>query len=467
MYKKRLAQWGLYKNSRSKLTPRACDECAEKLSRSPTTLSRLCLTKREEMVLLFMTSVRNWSTAYFEDVQVRLDLEDDIAIQNSFMTLPAPDGVKQSSIAFNLVVELLNRGQGALAGRVARKAFLLIEDTLLLESPALVWNLLEIMYHMIVLGHVKLYQLLLAHLTALVGRRMSMSHPLAHILRALRGVVATIPEPLPELIGKSPDSDNSGTFDAGCFFPEILERAWNLNAEMVFDHFHPRLFELYFRIHWDSCHLKPPPAVIGALKRYYIAEEPMAEYPYATKLPTISRPVEAAIIQRLRGDKHPFSEEAYGTICTALWSRIETLLQTEDYSNVHTATLLRILAGLVKAKFLQEQPEIFKLPDFKTCNASTASRVHASNVACAMRTLVDLEDHDPEGEPLDTVELSRAIVALREYSDGETHPQVIQEMWSLEDALRNAGEDLQAQAVRGQAMHRLEAYIQDIPIDHV
>ena len=153
------------------------------------------MTDRERMMLLFVTSVRNWSTAYFEDTAARVDLDDKLAAQQSHLSLPSPEAVKHSNISFSLAIELLKRGHGALSGRVARKAFLLIEDTLYLESPALVWNLLEIMHSMIVLGQVRLYRLLLAHLTALVSRRMPASHPLSHMLRGLGGVLATLSDP--------------------------------------------------------------------------------------------------------------------------------------------------------------------------------------------------------------------------------------------------------------------------------
>ena len=74
---------------------------------------------------------------------------------------------------------------------------------------------------------------------------------------------------------------------------------------------------------------------------------------------------------------------------------------------------------------------------------------------------------DGLGPPSDTVERIRSIVALREYAHAETDPQVVREMWLLQDALVAAGEYVEAQEVGRTVFLRLEKYIQDIPVDSV
>jgi len=81
---------------------------------------------------------------------------------------------------------------------------------------------------------------------------------------------------------------------------------------------------------------------------------------------------------------------------------------------------------------------------------------------------MDLKPEHGSGGPgasSDTVERIRSIVALSEHAYAETDPQVVREMWLLEDALVAAGEYGEAQEVGQNALCRLEKYIQDIPVD--
>lgn len=80
---------------------------------------------------------------------------------------------------------------------------------------------------------------------------------------------------------------------------------------------------------------------------------------------------------------------------------------------------------------------------------------------------LDSPEHGGDGAPADAVERMRSVVTLREYADGETDPQVVREMWRLEDALVAAGEYGEAREVGHTALRRLEMYIQDIPVDAV
>jgi hypothetical protein len=133
-----------------------------------------------------------------------------------------PPETKELSFAFKLVIDLLDRGHGDLAGRMARKAFLLVEDMLTLEGPALVWNLLEMMHYMVTLRHAQLFHILLAHLIALADGQMTETHPLPAMLRGLR-----------ELVGTMTTVDPWPLSSALSF---LLERAWILNAEILFNH---------------------------------------------------------------------------------------------------------------------------------------------------------------------------------------------------------------------------------------
>jgi hypothetical protein len=130
--------------------------------------------------------------------------------------------------------------------------------------------------------------------------------------------------------------------------------------------------------------------------------------------------------------------------------------------------LLRMLAGLAAAKVLEGPPDFVEWPGAANYATTKVPRLQAGNVACLIRALLDLNTKH-SGREFDessqTVERIRTIVALRGYAEGETDPQVVGEMWLLQDTLIAAGEYEEAQEVERDAYRRMEKYIQDIPID--
>jgi hypothetical protein len=446
MYKKRFAKWGFQKNSkRSAATPRhlktkeECKKVASRKASSPGELGPIPafpgLGHGDGLTLMFLTSVWKLSMAFFES-------------QQQFPTGQLrPSDTKELSFAFKLVIDLLDRGHGDLAGRMARKAFLLVEDMLTLEGPALVWNLLEMMHYMVTLRHAQLFHTLLAHLIALADGQMTETHPLSAMLRGLRELVGTMttvdPWPLSNAL------------------PFLLERAWILNAEILFNHFDPRLFQLYCCIHWDSCSINPPAAIMfsqiekqqmsSAATIAHQAEEFLASTPIEE-----DRTIQCLFTPRMDASPPRDYKMLRASSTAALRECGNSVLSKGPSFEGDTTMLLRVLAGLVTAKVLEGSP------------TAVESRLHAGYTACTIRTLVDLnKEHSGNKieDILDSVERIRAIVALRGYAGSETDPQVVREMWLLQDALVAAGEYEEAQEVERDAYRRMKKYIQHIPID--
>ncbi|KAJ4367187.1 hypothetical protein N0V83_007717 [Neocucurbitaria cava] len=402
------------------------------------------ISHRDGLTLMFFTSVQTWSVAFFESIQRSNDLS---VAEQQRLSKSDEHSAKEPGFAFKLVIDLLDRGRGLLAGRVARKAFLLIEDMLSLEGPGLVWNLLEIMHYMVSRRHMQLFDMLLAHMIALADGRVGKAHPLPSILRGLQNFIGT--------------RTSSDTLLISDDVSSLIQRAWILNAEILFKNFDTRLFQFYCRILWDSCSIGPPAAVVYE----------QLELQQVSSAATISRHVRLAImstssgedrmLQRLltpRTDAFPLQD--YKMLRTssiaALRELGDSLLSTGLNTVRDTSMLLPMLAGLATAKILEgtEDPSVYK------------TRILASNVACAMRSLIDFDmKHNGKSAVanLGTVEQIRAIVALREYAECETHPQVVQELWQLQDALVAAGNLEAAQEVGQDAYRRVENYIQDIP----
>lgn len=429
MYKKRFAKWRFHRNSRP-----AGPKPPTEMPASPR------FSRDDTLTLTVLTSVRTWSVAYYESwMQSTNSLRP-----SSPDKLPAHLS-KDVNYSFKLVADLLRRGRGKLAGRVARKGFVLLEDMLRLESPALVWNLLEMMHHMAKLRHARLFQLLVTHLLALAGGQMPETHPLLAMLRGMRGLVA----------GSR----------------SLLERAWIHNAETVVANFDLRLSRMYFRINWDGCSIDPPHDLVGRLDqcftRIQVQGQDMLSAAALAHGAEETSMTQRPLSQSRQEDSPPprIYEILRVKSIAALRERKDSILQKWPSVDRDNNVSLRMLSSLAAVNILEGSSSV--IDDWTT---PWATRLHAGNVACAIRTLIDVDEETTSrasSELLDTVERMRAVVVLREYSKGEANPQTVQEMWLLQDALIAAGKYDEAQEVERDAYRRIEMYVQGIPSDSV
>ena len=488
MYKKRFAKWGMQKNSRRLAT--STQTSTTTVSRNSTPSGDLALVlispgfgNEDSLMLMFLSSVRIWSVSFYESVQS----SDE---GSAPMRQSSPVQSQEMNFTFKLVIDMLNRRQGGWAGRVARKAFLLVEEMLTLEGPALVWNMLEIMHYMVMSHQLQLFRLLLAHLVAMVDGRMSTNHPLPVMLKALGVFVASLPDvtsnsskslPTSSSSPRSVDGNEEKTaaeswLFSGAFLSMVC-RAWTLNAEILFDNFDHRLFQLYIRIHWDSCSIEPPRAIFSAAKQWlaHVASQQISRT-------TAKANQTEGLIQIKPFEKDRALQRVFATpmnaspprnyellrvsSITVLRDHASSILSKGASSAGDATTLLRILAGLVTAKILEEWPAINGPADMGIDVTSKMSRGQAENLACAIRTSMDFKaERDGLEETLDTVRRLRSVVALREYASADTDPRVIREMWLLENALVAAGGHREALKVKQTAYRRLEDYVQDIPVN--
>jgi hypothetical protein len=84
-----------------------------------------------------------------------------------------------------------------------------------------------------------------------------------------------------------------------------------------------------------------------------------------------------------------------------------------------------------------------------------------------IRAVINLTNEQSGGDigaSVNAVEHTCAIVALCGYAEGEMYPQVMRDMWLLQDALVGAGEHEEAKEVKPDAFRRIETYIHDVPV---
>ncbi|KAK0726724.1 hypothetical protein B0T26DRAFT_691513 [Lasiosphaeria miniovina] len=481
MYKKRFFKWGFQKNIRRK-KPR--DDCWSKPEGcdSETTLDgELCSSSHHDTtVLLILTTVRTWSVAFFESM--RLDGRKVPAY------LPeCANRVKDVSFDFKLVIDLLDRRRGHMAGRMARHAFLFIENLLVLDAPALIWNLLEMMHTLVTLRQTQLFHMLLAHLIALVDGRMPASHPLPGFLRAIRQIAESS-------VGGARD----GRANSAMPLQFLLQRAWVLNAELVFGNFEPRLLPLYFSLLWDSSSIGPPENIVSFIDYCGSKIEAfLADISTAAMVAAVADEAfgvdggddGSAVLGRLLGPRTDASPPRDFAMLRT--SSIAALRKHGDLyladgagfpNGADTSNILSMIAALVKAKVIDGwSAAMDALPNNAAATSSTkttpvVSRLQAGHLASVIRSLVNLDlsggfrsKTDIVSEPSsgDVVDMMQAVVALREYSQGETDPQLVRDLWLLQDTLVAAGEKDEARLVGQDAYRRLEKYLEAIPTDHV
>ena len=81
----------------------------------------------DNLMLSFLTSVRQWSVAFFESVMAPpYGGELECSWQRTSMEQAWSEKAKETSFTLKLVSDLLDRGLGILAGRIVRKSFLLV-----------------------------------------------------------------------------------------------------------------------------------------------------------------------------------------------------------------------------------------------------------------------------------------------------------------------------------------------------
>jgi hypothetical protein len=253
-----------------------------------------------------------------------------------------------------------------------------------------------------------------------------------------------------------------------------------LNAEILFDHFYYRLIQLCFSILWESCSIGSP-ASIFRVAAQWLGKDEAHQMLSVTAVAHDTEEVAASassvdddeMIQHLLSPcvdaSPPGDYEMLRTHSIAeLRERGDLVLSQRPCFNGDTTMFLRILSRLGIAKLLERPPSVMDRLAKADYATEKVSRLHAANLACVIRILVELDaEHSGSSEyraSSGTVERIHAIVARCAYAHGETDPQVVREMWRLQEALITVGKYEEAQEVEQDAYRQMESYVQDIPV---
>ena len=504
MYKKRFSKWGFQKNSRR--SARASPSLgAEDQGWSTAPEERIqCRTRasipacpdlcyRDVQVLVVLRSVWQWGAAFFESLPTAGGPVASFHHRPSAKQLEI-EKTKEVGLVLKLAVDALARGQGILAGRIARKAFILVEKMFTLDGPALAWNLLVIMYDAVNAHQTRLLEMLLAHLLSLARCRMPKGHPLLAVLSTLQKIalqpdsgvcrfrsLSTASPSSPSTSMSSPKETPSAidTVVPPNELSTLLERAWITNAELLFAQLDTRFFQVYCDIDWDSSSMILPTAMVDRAHQWFSRIEAKDRFSKATATRTTSIALpstdgeENVTLRRLSTVQiSTLSLREYETLwasCVAVLRRDwDTYLHEQVAISGDTAVLIRALCGLLTANVLEDSLTTSGSSKTATYDSPEILRVHASHLACVIRASLDLRHlRNKTGgmRPVDSIKRMEAVVALFEHAYGETDPRVLQEMRSIEEALITKGDHNEADRVGDDVSNRLEQYIRHIPPD--
>ncbi|SPN96801.1 uncharacterized protein DNG_00321 [Cephalotrichum gorgonifer] len=476
MYKKRFTKWGLEKNVRlSRRDDREASSTAHSVTQRKYLIDLLTLMElgyrgADAQSLLFLNSIKSWSSAFFETTLHDSPCSDD----PDFLIPPGgrpgeqPLDLEQLSFSFRLVAELLGRGHGIPAGRLARKSFLQVEKILDLEGPLVTWDLLEILYNIAYLGQTSLFAMLVRHISDLAKSRLPTTHPLIQILASLQ-----------DLMRRSPG-------DAFLAITTLIERGWLLNAGFIFSNVHSRFQLMYHRLIWDSYQLRLPPAAPRRMSDSFGAYR--AENPDVVQVAADFEEMEAHRAERIMYATLSFSmhtghaqrSQPPSNYEALRLGSIADLRRQSEMELVDQHMRLRVLMGLMKRG----------MPDSATRPSSTARddgddadgvddttpsfpkraaprykkvpRLHVRVVAFMAKIALDTDIHLGIDKDV-AIEKLRGILALREYGQGASDPQVVYEIWQLRDLLARGGRLDEAEEAAREASKRLDIYLADIP----
>lgn len=444
MYKRRFTKWGFYK-SKQRNAKTACKSKTPAPKNTSETQKRPNATRchRQSLILSpspdpletssleFLTSIHDWSISFYESLYT-----DGLHLQNIHSSPRTtkinrydPEGL---SFAFRTIVELIQRGKGVLAGRLTRKAFLDIENMLQVEAPLFIWNVLEIMYHMVRLGQTQLLGMLLMQLVELASNIHEMQHPVIKMLKSLQKAVYLW--------------EKHATLEK----MKLLEQAWGLNADIICRNYDSRLLVMYYRLVWESSCIKLGEDQLDGLDKWFSAVK--------SKIPHEDSYFQQAVLFNDFNSKEetepPRDYEITKTLCvSAIQHRC-----TMTFGESNMASLVRL--GLLKSRVLDE---IDGQPSDEILQSHT--RFQARAMAYLMKVLMDVDMG--LGLDVDVADRMRNKIALREFGYSNTSPQVIHDMWQLEAFLQKQGHVAEAANIRRETYKRLEEYVDQVPVDEV
>ncbi|SPJ71848.1 uncharacterized protein FTOL_01576 [Fusarium torulosum] len=447
MYKKRFTKWGFCKNrprnTSSTLETYKCKTviytttCQNPPLPTPTSPKSSPL---ESASLALLTSIQDWSTSFYESVPQGFIPQDN-------QVIPPPNDKssrydpEQLSFAFRTILELIQSGKGVLAGRLTRRAFLDIEAMLHVEGPLFIWNVLEIMYHMVRLGQTQILGMLVVQLIELAGNIHTGAHPVINVLRNLQMAVRIWQE------------------DSKLAHIPLLDQAWALNADIVFSNRDSRLLLMYYRLVWDSSCVRLRLDQLDEVDSWFSAignKFPFKDA-FFQEIVLSSRPLPTLTeVEILPPKDYKFIKD---TSLSAIQHRC-----TMSFAEPNMATAIRL--GVLKSRVLEEIKDYSHLGKQSSRHQYHVDRFQARVTAYLMKLLVDIDLK--LGIDIDiATDRMRDVIAMREFGYLTTAPQVIHDMWQLETFLRQGGHDFEADMIRKETYRRLEEYVDDVPLDEI
>jgi hypothetical protein len=418
MFKKRLRKWNLRKRRYREAqdsTPASSHASPEEMSldaeyvvtasrETHTTASLTALRpsgiEAFERLELVLDSIFSWSQGKLETRAISSDP------MSKYLANPNQPPIQDSRTmyrTFELVFDLWKHGDGALAGKAARKGFYALEYVLTDDHPDVIWHILDTIYDMVDMGHLQLVGMFLDHAAVLAHSKLPSQHPLYRILHQLRIC----------------DYQTSEGRQYMCF---ILRQAWLRNVNLLGQHIasaDSRRLWLYEQLIWDG----------------------------RTRLRKCSdlKAMQDKMIQALGSLAH--TEDTLIGDASSEKLRVDALMLEFTQMDLGDKTKAEHLALR-----LLRNTETFE----------TRTRSSARFHAYARKMLARI--HEGRSDFVTAEQNLRRAIAMREAAHGANNSlRVVRDMWVLAAYFERVGRDTDAKQVAQDAMCRAQRFLEDVP----
>lgn len=435
MYKKRFAKWGFGKNKRraARNQDRRTLECSKEAGSGSLCTEYTPSTRQEarpslggrlpllqENIYIILSEIRHWNDHNFS--------ANNWSRASQHKTLlpvrhKQPDRHDSSELyrTFALGSRLFEMGEGALAGRLVRKAFLVLESVLESGEATMMGYMIRTMYHMRDQGQLAVLRLFLRH-----SQMLSVSRQGGKACSPQGGPLVPIFARLAPLAGDE--------------LAEVLERMWRCNIDMLEQHLGSRHLSLYDQL-------------ISSFAERWLGERLDAcRDVFFSTLTEFAHDVEAAASSSgsddgSAADADPHPGASIPDIYKLLLKLVQTRPPEEGNAEQFAEQLLEsaspdALPSLPSLPISSTAPYADKLTATYTARAELSFPTRAKTAAYARKLLASscARRRDWHG----CLAHKRAVVSLRAAVYGYHNPRVVLEMLSLEDALRRAAASVTA-----------------------
>lgn len=354
--------------------------------------------------------------------------------------------------SFGLAAALWGRGQGRLAGKAVRKAFLLVEEAVTSTDTMLMWNVVDVVYEMVHWGQAALLRVFLDYVERMAACKVP-DHPIRTVVRCLAA-----------------ESERGSEAD----LYEVVERVWRCHLDQL---------RVMLRAEEDKVKTLIDNVSLAEAKLGYGDDGQPSGGLIAKGIREWIRTAE--LLRRSIRPEHPYTPEPgqdrwetrvwYITVASFIaWSTATDNTRLKRWGGKATVRQSYGFPSYIKDKTLRSRSPSPSPSSPASSNSSSNDSSSSSSSSsgssgkldvypdiyvrkAVLRALVEDEELDKAEE------LATIVVQTTDSTQTADGLRAIVTRWAFEDLLERVGKTEQARAIREENIRRIEDFLADIP----